>query len=184
MEIYLVRHTTPKIEKGICYGQTDLDITTEFKKESEIILNKIPFNTKTKLYSSPAKRCTKLAALISKNYSIDERLKELNFGNWEMKNWDRIPKEEIDPWMQDFVHIKVPNGESYTELAQRSIAFFKEISELNNTDVIVICHAGVIRSILSYVTKTLLKDSFDIKIIYGQISKITIKDTIDVQIFI
>ena len=32
MEIFLIRHTTPKIEKGICYGQTDLDITTTFSR--------------------------------------------------------------------------------------------------------------------------------------------------------
>mgnify|MGYP001408870057 CR=1 FL=1 len=29
MEIYLVRHTTPAINNGICYGQTDVDLNSE-----------------------------------------------------------------------------------------------------------------------------------------------------------
>lgn len=37
MKIYLIRHTTPHIEKGICYGQTDLDVAETFNNEAEII---------------------------------------------------------------------------------------------------------------------------------------------------
>lgn len=52
----------------------------------------------------------------------------------------------------------------------------------NNSKTIVICHGGVIRSILAKLTETALKDSFDIKIIYGQVSKITINKNTEVQI--
>jgi len=33
MEIYLIRHTTPDVAKGICYGQTDLDVANTFEEE-------------------------------------------------------------------------------------------------------------------------------------------------------
>lgn len=123
MEIYLVRHTTPLIEKGICYGQSDLDITDKFESESKVILNKIQFDSDTIIYSSPSKRCTKLASLFNTNFKTDERILEMNFGDWELKKWDAIPSEEMTPWMQDFVNVKVPNGESYTELAERTTNF-------------------------------------------------------------
>ena len=42
MEIYLIRHTTPLIEKGICYGQTDLDITESFEEEVSMIHPHLP----------------------------------------------------------------------------------------------------------------------------------------------
>ena len=42
MEIYLIRHTTPNIEKGICYGQADLDITETFLEEVEAIKPHLP----------------------------------------------------------------------------------------------------------------------------------------------
>ena len=34
MEIYLVRHTTPDVAKGICYGQADIDVTATFLAEA------------------------------------------------------------------------------------------------------------------------------------------------------
>lgn len=184
MEIYLVRHTTPLIEKGICYGQTDLDITENFDAESKNILDKIQFDSDTKVYSSPSKRCTKLASLFNKNFVTDKRILELNFGSWELKKWDDIPKEEMTPWMQDFVNVSVPKGESYTELAKRANQFYYEIKAQNNKQTIIISHAGVIRSILAMLTSTELKDSFDIKITYGQISKISINTKTEVQISI
>ena len=37
MEIWLVRHTTPKIGKGIAYGQADLDVTEDYTTERDRI---------------------------------------------------------------------------------------------------------------------------------------------------
>ena len=37
------------------------------------------------IFSSSLKRCKKLASQLSKDFIIDSRLKELNFGDWEMK---------------------------------------------------------------------------------------------------
>tara|TARA_B100000809_G_scaffold249300_1_gene280427 strand:- start:29304 stop:29858 length:555 start_codon:yes stop_codon:yes gene_type:complete len=184
MEIYLVRHTTPKIEKGICYGQSNLDTTDTFDSESKKIIEKISFDLETKIYTSPLKRCTQLAALFDKNFTIDKRILELNFGDWELKKWDDIPSEELTPWMQDFVHVKVPNGESYVDLDKRANDFFSEILTKGALKNIIVCHAGVMRSILARLTDTALKDSFDIKMVYGQVSKISIKETTEIQIFI
>ena len=77
MEIYLVRHTTPRVEKGICYGQSDLDISDSFELESKEILEKINFDSETKVYSSPSKRCTKLAALFNPIFKEDKRILEI-----------------------------------------------------------------------------------------------------------
>jgi alpha-ribazole phosphatase len=40
--IFLIRHTTPAVAKGICYGQTDLDITESFVEEAEAIRGHLP----------------------------------------------------------------------------------------------------------------------------------------------
>ena len=43
MEIYLVRHTTPAINNGICYGQTDVDLNFDtFESEFCDINDKLP----------------------------------------------------------------------------------------------------------------------------------------------
>lgn len=181
MEIYLVRHTTPLIEKGICYGQTDLNITDTFEKEVSMILDKIKTDKEAHIFSSPLKRCVLLAQKFDKNITIDKRLMELDFGDWEMKQWNDIPENEMTPWMQDFVNVKVPNGESYTDLSKRVLDFFDEIKSLNQKQTIIVSHGGPIRSLLAHLTHTELKDSFDIKITYGQVSKIIINETVQVQ---
>ena len=115
MEIFLIRHTTPLVAKGTCYGQTDLDVTESFSEEASAILKHIPTDI-TKVYSSPLQRCAKLANTLFPNHGIEwhNDLMELNCGEWEMLEWDNIPKAEIQPWMDNFVYVQVPGGESYT----------------------------------------------------------------------
>ncbi len=170
--IYLIRHTAPLVQKGICYGQSNLDVTETFVQEATIIKNVVPINIET-VYSSPLQRCSKLADYVFTNKKIihEPKLMELNCGNWEMQHWDEIPKHEIDPWMTDFVNIQIPNGESYVMLYNRIVETFEKIaSKHQNEAVAIVAHGGVLRSILSYITNTPLQNSFEaFKIHYGAV---------------
>ncbi len=174
MEIYLIRHTTPDIEKGICYGQTNIGVTNSFFKEVDAIKKQLSENKNYKVYSSPLFRCYKLATELGNPIFTDSRLKELNFGKWENIPWDNIPKKEIDPWMKDFVTEKPTEGESYIELKNRVIDFFNSLTkeDTSSKKLIIVCHAGPMRAFLSHIQNIDLKDSFTIKIDYGQVFKI------------
>lgn len=178
MEIYLVRHTETVCEKGICYGQTDVDIAEPYDLIFDNIAKQLPDDAI--LYSSPLKRCALLAKHIQKetkisNYQEDKRLMEMNFGDWEMKNWNEIAQEDLNPWMEDFVNIRVPNGESFIDLHQRVTHFIEnEILIKKPSKAIIIAHAGVIRSILCLLNSLPLKDAFQNKVDFGQVIKITI----------
>lgn len=172
MEIYLIRHTTPDIEKGICYGQTDLDLAKNYKKEFKSIHQTIPKGN-YKVYSSPLKRCALLAKTFSDTIIYDVRLKELDFGDWELQPWHNIPEKVISPWMNDFVNVIVPNGESYIQLSKRVHDFFSNlIKENSDQNIVIITHSGVIRSYLSSLLKIALKESFNISINYGTVFKL------------
>src|SRR6478736_3062578 len=104
MEVYLVRHTETVCEKGICYGQSDVGIREPYDTVFESILSQLPQDAI--LYSSPLQRCAILAKHIQNNSKIDSiiedtRLMEMNFGDWELKSWDVIPQEVLNPWMED-----------------------------------------------------------------------------------
>lgn len=170
MEVYLVRHTTPDIEKGICYGQSDLGLADSWKKEFEQVISKLPLKQPIKIFSSPLKRCALLAEHLGKNIWFDNRLRELDFGDWELKTWNDIPNEELNAWMTDFVNVQVPNGESYKQLATRVHgAFVDLITPKDCEKVIIVTHAGPIRALLSRFQNIPLEDSFQIKINYGQV---------------
>ncbi|MCP2029434.1 alpha-ribazole phosphatase [Flavobacterium sp. HSC-32F16] len=175
MEIYLVRHTETICEKGICYGQSDVDIAAPFDEIFDRIISELP--TEAVIFSSPLKRCSILAKHIQKNinaisYKEDDRLQEMNFGDWELKPWNEIPPEELNPWMEDFVNIPVSNGESFTELHSRVGDFLlHQISEIKRP-VIIVAHAGIIRSILCHQTALPLKEAFQNKVDFGEVIRI------------
>lgn len=174
MEIYLIRHTTPLIEKGICYGQSDLDVTNSFTEESRLIKNILPNNIE-RVYSSPLKRCTQLASVVFPGQLIQllDDLREINCGIWEMQPWDDIPREELQPWMDDFVNVSIPGGESYTELHQRVTRCFDSIRQ-QKMPFAIITHGGVIRSILSHLNHISIKDSFNaFSLHYGCVIKLS-----------
>jgi len=175
MEIYLVRHTETICEKGICYGQSDVNIVEPFDEIFDKIISELP--SEAVIFSSPLKRCVILAKHIQQNikaisYQEDERLKEMNFGDWELKTWNEIPPEELNPWMEDFVNIKVSNGESFTELHKRVGVFLLDKIQKINHPIIIVSHAGVIRSILCHQTSLPLKDAFNNKVDFGEVIRI------------
>lgn len=176
MEIYLIRHTETICEKGICYGQSDVDIAKPFDSIFENILSKLP--PEASIFSSPLKRCAVLAKYIQENittfsFQQDNRLKEMNFGAWELKPWNDIPSEQLNPWMEDFVNIKVLNGESFVELHERVGIFLAEQKTKKiNSPIIIVTHAGVIRSFLCHQSGLPLKDAFQNKVDFGEVIKI------------
>ena len=129
-----------------------------------------------KIYSSPLRRCTKLASVFSSHFIIDERLREINFGNWEMKKWDTIDPIQLDAWMKDFVHIPCPNGDKYLDIYDNAVSFFDEIrtseNDQSNECIFVISHAGIIRSLVSYVLDYPLEHSFRFEFDTGSVTQL------------
>ena len=175
MEIYLIRHTTPEIEKGICYGQSDIPVASGFESEvEEILKNNSLLKSKFIVYSSPLQRCKLLAErLFGSTIYYDKRLMELNFGEWELQPWEDINKSELDSWMKDFVNVSCPNGESYKGLYDRVVEFNQSLHPLINKKIAIITHAGVIRAFLAHYNKVALVDSFKFKVAFGEIIALT-----------
>ncbi len=174
MSIYLIRHTAPLIEKGTCYGQADIDIKESFFDEADIIKTVIPADLR-QVWSSPLQRCRKLAEHLFPSHTInlEHKLKEINCGEWELLKWDDIPFDVIDPWMQDYVNVRIPGGENYIDLYNRVVESFLQIAS-GETPAAIVTHGGVIRSILAHITGTSLSDSFKaFSIYYGSVIRIS-----------
>ncbi|SCC51779.1 alpha-ribazole phosphatase [Chitinophaga costaii] len=172
MRIYLIRHTTPSIPRGTCYGFTDLDLAPTFETEASRLLPLLP-TAPLSVYASPLQRCHRLAQFLfpSATIALDHRLKELNFGDWEMQRWDNLGENALQEWMTDYVHTRVPNGESYKDLYTRSIESLLEIVAAGQ-DSAIVTHGGVIRSILAYVMNTPLEKSFDTRVEWGRMARL------------
>lgn len=167
MELILIRHTAPDINKEICYGQSDLDLASSFESELMPILKEL--GTQAKVYSSPLKRCRLLADRIGTEVLLDDRLMEMDFGDWELKPWNDIPMDEIQPWYDDYVNIRTNNGESLQLLDARLRSFFDEIKALDDDVVVCVTHAGVIRVMNGIINELTLDQIFSLKVKYGEV---------------
>lgn len=175
MEIYLIRHTTPDIEKGICYGQSDIPLTRSFQEEFNTLIQHIPPSIDV-VYTSPLIRCYEMATLFKTEKLVtDARLLELNFGDWELKKWDAIEPLILNKWMNDFVNTKVPNGENFLDLYTRVLNFIDELIKQSSKKVVIITHAGVIRCFISFIMDIVLNNAFKINIDYSSVTKIKLE---------
>ena len=107
-------------------------------------------------------------------FSLIEDLREINFGDWEGKPWDEIPRIEVDQWANNVCDFSPSNGESLRELNYRVLRFLKDIEakDKERESVVVFTHAGPIRSILAHYLKLDLASTLKIAVDYSSVSKI------------
>lgn len=173
MEVYLIRHTTPIFEPGLIYGRKELLLHADFSSELEAIQWQLNGDFEM-VYSSPALRCTELAKALSPTFLTDYRLQELDFGEWEGQTWDTVDRQALQAWMDDYVNVCTPGGESMMQMYARVREFWTELGQSGYGKVAIVTHAGVIRLILSIVNQLELTSVFDIKIAYGEVIRVRI----------
>jgi len=168
MEVFLVRHTAVAVPASTCYGQSEVPLRESFPEELAVIRNKIPAGIAA-VYSSPLQRCVTLAESLAPDIVLDERLKEMHFGEWEMQSWNEIDRTVLSTWMKDFVRIPAPGGENLQRVYDRVGAFMEELRIREHDKVLVIAHGGVLRCIWAYLLKIPLQHVFKIPVQYGEV---------------
>lgn len=194
--VYLLRHG--RIEghgTKRFIGQTDV-LLDDLGKRQAVTWNKalasIHFNA---VYSSSLKRCSKTAQLVcpKQNINIDNRLNEINMGNWDGKTFDEIKKKELEEFEKrgsQIYQFRPANGESFKDLSDRIFPFFNslETAGLNHeithgqedpcSNILVITHAGVIRTLICHILKMNPEDLFKIKLAYGELFVLKIEHAV------
>ena len=168
MKVYLIRHTSPYVPKGTCYGQTDVPVASTFREEAAATLAAIPNIKFDMVYSSPLTRARLLADYCGYHATrLDNRLKELNFGRWEMQLFDRIDDEYIQNWYDNFVDAPIPDGESFREMYNRVANFFDELKTRDFENVLIFAHGGVLACARVYAGLCDLRHAFENLIPFG-----------------
>ena len=171
MALTLIRHTRPAVKPGICYGRTDLALAHTFAEAAEAVLAKL--EPAEALVSSSLGRCRALAERIGSAFHLrpayDRRLQEMDFGTWEGRNWNDIPRTELDAWAADFLHACPHGGENVHAFVAR---VHEVLDELRNDGVsrLVVTHAGVIKA--STVAKGSDFSAFQTTVEYGGVLSI------------
>lgn len=87
------------------------------------------------------------------DYRTDERLMEIDFGDWEGSSWTDIAAREPERFaarQADPLGFAPTGGESYRKVFERVAGFLETVQR----DTVVVAHAGVLRSFLALRTAT------------------------------
>lgn len=185
MKVTLVRHTSLAIASNICYGQTDVAVSDNFETERQQLQAKLAAYQFDAIFASPLQRCHQLAQalcadsrlnVINRDIKLDDRLKELHFGDWEMAAWEAIPRDAFDVWASDYEALAPPNGETFGQLHQRSKQFVDELAEQGqHQHILVVTHGGLIRAMIAEVLQMPLKRLFRMSIDHASITQLEFK---------
>ena len=100
------------------------------------------------IWTSPAQRCRVVAEALGLNRRVqcspvvDDRLQELDFGEWEGVAWDAVPRAALDTWAADLRGFAPPGGETGAALVARVASF---AAALPPGDHIVVTHGGPLK---------------------------------------
>lgn len=144
MGLTFLRHTTPDVAKGTCYGRTDLGLAATFEDELAQVLNGLP--KVDRIVCSPLIRCRTLAERVATTVGLSAQvidgLTEMDFGRWEMVPWSDISRDELDAWATDFMGARPHGGESVQMLRDRVAGTIADLG----AGTLVVTHSGVIRA--------------------------------------
>ncbi len=152
MDIILIRHgeTVANIEKKFGDGTTELtEKGVNQAKKSSYILE----SNEKRVLISPYKRALDTAKYLGLEGEIEEELREISMGIMEGYSYMEFREkneEEARQWAEDSINYRITNGESVVDLYKRVERLMYKLIE-DDEDIILVCHDGVIRAMLSCV---------------------------------
>ncbi|MBL8480661.1 MAG: histidine phosphatase family protein [Rhodocyclaceae bacterium] len=145
MQLFLIRHPRPDVPPGVCYGATDLALLEDPAEVAARLLRFLPAGLR--VATSPLQRARLLAQALHEDPIQDERLAELDFGDWEMQPINGLPPGAFESWRRDLLKFSAPNGESMEALAARVWSAYQELSADQPAALAIVAHGGPLRVI-------------------------------------
>lgn len=132
------------------------------------------------LYTSALSRCVESSRIIAKPHRlharVEERLNELHFGEWEGMSFAEIEEKypRLFPlWLKDPVTYTPPRGEPLLDAKERIMKAFTEIVDRHKgRNIAIVCHAGVLKIIISTLLALSLTTLYKLAQDYGCVDMI------------
>lgn len=175
--MFFVRHGRTVAPQDLCIGHSDVALSEDGAEMIRTLVADGLSARVTRIISSDLCRATESAAILATTLACptehDARLREMSFGDWEGKLWSRIvldDAERFHAWTERWLDVAPPGGESAAELARRAADWMTQLLDAAqaNERIVVVSHAGWIRSALTHLFGRDLADLFKIPVDLGR----------------
>jgi broad specificity phosphatase PhoE len=111
------------------------------------------------IYTSPLKRAYTTASIIAEPYGLKVKplddLIEIKLGDWQGLHESEIARRWPEMWKQSEVDpsvLTMPNGESFSQVAERAVRAFEMVIAANQgKPTVMVTHDVVVRIVAAYV---------------------------------
>ncbi len=173
MELHLIRHPRPAVAPGVCYGQSDVGLAESTATVAARLRPHLP--ERFRLHASPLSRARLLADALGPA-RLDDRLKEMHFGDWEMVPYARLG-DAVDRWVSDPLGFRAPGGESALDLAERVVHWLDEtLNDPDREPLVVVAHGGPLRVITGHLLGLPRERWLSLDFGCGQVTRLDIED--------
>lgn len=158
--ILLARHGETKENKERRFqGQNDVPLSDAGREQAHALAEQAAAEEPpiVALYTSPLIRAKETADVVGAKLGLeprpDDRLKEVDVGDWEQRLKADVEREDPGGWA-DFMaagpDFRFPGGESFAEQQERVIAALVDITQRGELPALAVCHRGVVRCALAH----------------------------------
>lgn len=156
-KIYLVRHGEVQSNaERVFVGRADLPLNEKGLQQARDVAEEIAKRRIEKVYASSLERAASTGRIIAERagVAIDlmDAFREFDYGEWEGMEQAKVP--HIDPeffvrWRESPLDIRVPGGETITEVVERAFPVFLEIIRKHlHEDIAVVAHRTMNRVLI------------------------------------
>lgn len=155
MQLILIRHgETLWNKEGRVQGTSDVELSAAGKKQAELLALSLKDHPLESIHASPLKRAHQTAEIINTFHHLDIQLHwdlmEMDQGDFEGFSFKELmasKKEFLQKWISDPASVKMPNGESLSELQNRAWRITEEIIG-KSQNALIVSHNFTIAAIL------------------------------------
>ncbi|GAB6947982.1 histidine phosphatase family protein [Vulcanisaeta sp. JCM 16161] len=175
MILYLIRHGEAQLNAlGILHSRNynDNPLTDKGRLEAAataMLLRKLGVHGP--VFTSPLLRARQTASCIDPNYRVDERLREIDMGEWELKKISEIP---FNDYVRDPIKYHPPGGETMESVVNRVMDFLNFIKGINEKHVIAVSHWHPIATIVALITGLPLNNIYRLHLDTGSVTAINL----------
>jgi broad specificity phosphatase PhoE len=150
--IAFVRHgETPPNRVGLLLGRSDAALTEHGRAQAERLAKMLTGLEVEQVLSSPLRRARDTAAPIAaacdRTVEVDERLIEIDYGEWEGSPFGDLDPAVVTRWRRDGSFVP-PGGESLEVVAERVASFCQE--RLDDRVIVAVSHVSPIKAAVTW----------------------------------
>lgn len=154
--IVFVRHgETPPNRAGLLLGRADPPLTDRGREQADALAARLAALEPVAVRSSPLVRARATAAPIAaaagREVEIDERLVEVDFGEWDGQPLGDLTSDVVTRWRGD-PDFAPPGGESLRVVGKRVAEFCAE--QLDERVVVAVSHVSPIKAAVAWALGT------------------------------